>query len=85
MYPDGGAISAKRPPSVLVSSGTEKAAVDHSDPELRSCEAKLIGLIRNHWALDFGTREVRLVIEYQDNVPVLIRVTENVVKEEKLK
>lgn len=86
MYPDGGALSAKRPPSVLVSTGTDKAAVvDHSDPELRSCEAKLIGLIRNHWALDFGTREVRLVIEYQDNVPVLIRVTENIVKEEKLK
>jgi len=63
----------------------EKTSVDRSDPGLRSCEAKLIGLIRDPWALDFGTREVRLVIEYQDGVPVLIRITENVVKEEKLK
>lgn len=52
---------------------------------LKSCEAKLVSLIRNHWALDFGTREVRLTIEYQDKVPVLIRVTENVVREEKLR
>lgn len=55
------------------------------DPGVRPCEAKLIDLIGNHWALEFGTREVRLVIEYQDKVPVLIRVTENVIKEEKLK
>lgn len=85
MYPDGGALSTKRPPSVLVSSGAEKTTVDHSDPGLRSFEAKLIDLIRNGWALEFGTREVRLVIEYQDKVPVLIRICENVVKEEKLK
>jgi hypothetical protein len=52
---------------------------------LKSCEAKLLALINNHWALEFGTREVRLVIEYQDKVPVLIRVTQNVVREEKLK
>lgn len=52
---------------------------------IRSCEAKLIDSIHNHWALDFGTREVRLLIEYQDKVPVLIRVTENTVREEKLK
>ena len=83
MYPDGGAIPPKRP--VLLSNGGDKATVDHADPGLRSCETKLLGLIRNRWALEFGTREVRLMIEYQDKVPVLIRITENVVKEEKLK
>ncbi|MDR7555329.1 MAG: hypothetical protein QN157_06940 [Armatimonadota bacterium] len=55
------------------------------DGDLRSCEAKLLSYIRNHWALEFGTREVRLVIEYQNGVPVLIRVTGNIVKEEKLR
>lgn len=55
------------------------------EPTLRSCEAKLLSYIRNHWAVDFGTREVRLVIEYQDGVPVLIRVTANRVTEEKLR
>lgn len=59
--------------------------LEPGDESLRSCEAKLVSFIRNHWALDFGTREVRLVIEYQDRLPVLIRVTGNVVKEEKLK
>lgn len=34
--------------------------------DLRSCEAKLICCIRNDWALEFGSREVRLVIEYQE-------------------
>lgn len=52
---------------------------------LRSCEAKLLACIRNDWALDYGTREVRLVIEYQDHTPVLIRVTMNTVKEEKFR
>ncbi|HEU4679278.1 MAG TPA: hypothetical protein VFS35_07140 [Terrimicrobiaceae bacterium] len=52
---------------------------------MRSCEAKLLACIRNDWALDFGTREVRLVIEYQDHTPVLIRVTMKTVKEEKLR
>ena len=52
---------------------------------LRPCEAKLMARIHNEWALDFGTREIRLLIEYQDGVPVLIRVTANVVREEKLK
>ena len=83
MYPDGGAISSKRA-SVLVSSGTDNAGLDRSN-ELRSCEAKLLALMHHHWALEFGSREVRLVIEYQDKVPVLIRILENVVKEEKLK
>jgi len=55
------------------------------DVDLRPCEAKLLAYIRNHWALEFGTREVRLVIEYQNGVPVLIRVTGNVVREEKLR
>lgn len=52
---------------------------------LRSCEARLIACIRNDWALAFGSRKVRLVIEYQEGVPVLIRVTENAITEEKLK
>ncbi|MBI3974953.1 MAG: hypothetical protein HY334_01015 [Armatimonadetes bacterium] len=51
---------------------------------LRSCEARLIASIRNDWAVQFGSREVRLIIEYQDGVPVLIRVVESSVKEEKL-
>jgi hypothetical protein len=59
--------------------------LSHADPALRPCEAKLLTCIRNHWALDYGTREVRLVIEYQDGVPVLIRVTGNIVREEKLR
>jgi hypothetical protein len=52
---------------------------------LRPCEAKLLTRIHNEWALDFGTREIRLLIEYQDGVPVLIRVTDNTVREEKLR
>lgn len=67
---------------------SQRDLLDRISPEeesLRPCEAKLLNLIRNRWALDFGTREVRLVIEYQDRFPVLIRVTGNVVKEEKLK
>lgn len=52
---------------------------------LKSFEAKLIANIREDWALKFGSREVRLVIEYQDGVPVLIRITSNKVQEEKLK
>lgn len=55
------------------------------EPGLRSCEAKLIRYIRDRWAIEHGSRAVRLVIEYQDGVPVLIRVTGNTVKEEKLK
>ena len=65
--------------------GTRLDGLERGDETLRSCEAKLVSFIRDHWALDFGTREVRLVIEYQDRLPVLIRVTGNVVKEEKLK
>lgn len=57
----------------------------HTASELRACEAKLIGNIRGPWAIDHGSRAVRLIIEYQDRVPVLIRVTKNVVKEEKLR
>ncbi len=60
--------------------GAEAAAVP-----LRSCEAKLIASIREDWALKFGSREVRLIIEYQDGLPVLIRITDNKVKEEKLR
>ncbi len=52
---------------------------------LRSCEARLIACIRDDWALTFGSRKVRLVIEYQEGVPVLNRVTENAITEEKLK
>lgn len=61
------------------------AAAARPEPALRSCEAKLLSCIRNHWAVEFGTREVRLVIEYQNGVPVLIRVTANRVTEEKLR
>jgi hypothetical protein len=89
MYLDGGAVSVRRPSSGIVSSERahkpEADTVNLPDAGVRSCEAKLLGLIRNRWALEFGTREVRLVIEYQDKVPVLIRITGNVVKEEKLK
>lgn len=60
-------------------------AITPAEAPLRSCEAKLLRLIRTQWALDFGARELCLIIEYQDRVPVLIRVTENVVKEEKLR
>jgi hypothetical protein len=55
------------------------------EPALRSCEAKLLSCIRSHWAVEFGTREVRLIIEYQNGVPVLIRITANRVTEEKLR
>lgn len=67
--------------------GVRASAAEAARPEpaLRSCEAKLLSYIRNHWAVEFGTREVHLVIEYQDRVPVLIRVTANRVSEEKLK
>ena len=54
-------------------------------PGPRPCETKLLARIHNEWALDFGTREVRLLIEYQDGLPVLIRVAGNIVREEKLK
>ncbi len=60
-------------------------SVGRSEPALRSCEVTLIARIRNDWAVQFGSRDVRLIIEYQDGVPVLIRVTANTVKEEKLK
>ena len=58
---------------------------DLPEQTLKSCEAKLITYIRKDWALAFGTREVQLVIEYQEGEPVLIRVTDNKVTEEKLK
>ncbi len=64
--------------------GPEKISRPES-PALRSCEAKLLDRIRNDWAVDYGAREVRLVIEYQDHTPVLIRVTMNTVKEEKFR
>lgn len=73
-------------PPITRQSGNGPDKVSHpASPALRSCEAKLLACIRNDWALDFGTREVRLVIEYQDHTPVLIRVTMNTVKEEKLR
>jgi hypothetical protein len=51
--------------------------MDRPHENLRSCEAKLIEAIRNDWALDCGSREVVLVIEYEDGVPVTIRAAEN--------
>jgi hypothetical protein len=65
--------------------GSRGVTAGQAEPVLRSCEAKLIDYIRNHWALEFGSREVRLIIEYQNGVPVLVRVTENTVREEKLR
>ena len=62
--------------------GSGAAAAEQT---LGSCEARLIACIRNDWALAFGSREVRLIIEYQEGVPVLIRVTASRIKEEKLK
>jgi hypothetical protein len=50
-----------------------RKAVD-LEADLRSCERKLVNRIRGDWAIPFGTREVRLQIEYQDGVPVLVRV-----------
>ncbi len=64
--------------------GTEKVTRP-VNPALRSCEAKLLACIRNDWAVDYGTREVRLIIEYQSRTPVLIRVIKNTVTEEKLR
>jgi hypothetical protein len=63
----------------------ERTRLDRQDPALRSCESKLLALIRNRWALEFGTRRVGLIIEYQDRIPVLIRIVENSITEEKLK
>ena len=63
----------------------ERTRLERHDQELRSCESKLLALIRTRWALEYGTRRVGLIIEYQDRVPVLIRIVENSVAEEKLK
>ena len=73
------------PPTIRqLRNGPEK--VSHPEgPALRSCEAKLLATIRNEWAVDYGSREVQLIIEYQDRTPVLIRVTMNTVKEEKFR
>ncbi len=52
---------------------------------LRSCEQKLIERIRA-WALPYGSREVTIRIEYQDHVPVMIRVLEQLsMQEERLR
>jgi len=93
--PDPGEVARKRSPAdgpdgpeaarVPEDVPSLEATVRQAGPALRSCEAKLLGAIRGPWALAFGTREVRLLIEYQDGVPVLIRVTGNQVKEEKLR
>ena len=64
--------------------GSQKVTRPFS-PALRSCEAKLLASIRNDWAVDHGSREIQLIIEYQDRAPVLIRVTRNTVKEEKFR
>lgn len=64
---------------------TRRTGPERLDFPLKSCEAKLLAYIRGDWAVDYGTREVRLVIEYQDKTPVLIRVTRNAVTEEKLR
>lgn len=80
--------SGVRPTDLRVGPDGTRSAPAGAEPSvsaLKSCESKLIASIRGDWALEFGSREVRLVIEYQDGVPVLIRVTGNAVKEEKLK
>ncbi|MGH2395633.1 MAG: hypothetical protein ACRDFW_01315 [bacterium] len=76
----------RQTPPIIRQLGNGPEKVAHPEgPALRSCEAKLLACIRNDWAVDYGTREVRLVIEYQDRTPVLIRVTMNTVKEEKFR
>lgn len=90
MYPSGGAVSSDGETAMEVESRSRSPAVRSIAPNpavagVRSCEAKLMARIHNEWALDFGTREIRLLIEYQDGVPVLIRVTDNTVREEKLR
>ena len=90
MYPSGGAVSPAPETRMEAEPRLRSPAVRSLAPNptvagLRSCEAKLLARIHNEWALDFGTREVRLLIEYQDGVPVLIRVTDNTVREEKLR
>ncbi len=70
---------------VLEGAPGSTTTVEQWEPALRSCEARLIARIRNDWALRFGSREVQLVIEYGDGLPVLIRVMENRIAEEKLK
>ena len=72
-------------PTGRVEAKSSDMAAGPPEQTLRSCEAKLITYIRKDWALAFGSREVQLVIEYQEGVPVLIRVTDNKVTEEKLK
>ncbi|HET7852954.1 MAG TPA: hypothetical protein VFM04_00645 [Candidatus Methylomirabilis sp.] len=73
-------------PPIIRQSGNGPEKVSHPvGPALRSCEAKLLACIRDEWAVEYGSREVRLVIEYQDRTPVLIRVTMNTVTEEKLR
>lgn len=74
------------PPTIRQSRNGPPEKVSHpAEPALRSCEAKLLASIRNDWAVDYGAREVRLVIEYQDRTPVLIRVTMNTITEEKFR
>lgn len=63
----------------------QRTGPDRLESPLKSCEARLLACIRGDWAVEYGTREVRLLIEYQDGTPVLIRVTANAVKEEKLR
>ena len=89
MYPMGGAVPPEgggmevEPRSRA--SPVHRLATNGPAPGLRSCAAKLLARIHNDWVLDFGTREIRLLIEYQDGVPVLIRVADNTVREEKLR
>ena len=52
---------------------------------LRSCEKKLIERLRQK-AVPYGTLEVAVQVEYQDGVPVMVRLKEQVaIQEEKLR
>ncbi len=95
----GGAVRDRREKPMIDKSGVQRtdirvspdgaqsapAGAGQDVPALKPFEVRLIANIREDWALEFGSREVRLVIEYQNGVPVLIRATGERVKEEKLK
>lgn len=57
---------------------------DDSEKPLRSAELRLIQWIRRH-AIPYGTVTARLQIEFQDHVPVMVRLMRPILEEEKLR
>lgn len=55
-----------------------------SGEPLRSCELKLIQWIRRR-AVPYGTVTAQLQVEFQDNVPVMVRLVGPLMEEEKLR